>query len=221
MLAPGRAAAEDPEPKAQAAEGAKAAPGERREARQKVREAMREGRRDERQKLQTARGEAREEISEARREAREAVREAHAKLREARAQAGEDRTQRRRAARAARWKSLRDRIRAAPRGRVPAGEPSAAAAQVPPEVRAELLVHARRMARIDRVAAVAGKRGDEKALKRIDAVREKEGARHAARMAELLDPTTAEPAAALEDEAEHDQEAQADDEEQPDEEDEP
>lgn len=160
----------------------------RREARGEIREAARsgdrEGAREARQALREEAAEARGEAREERREAREARGEA----REARGEARGERRDARAEQRARRLATLTQRL-----GLEEGARPAQA---LDAQTRAELRTHARRVARIRRMRAVAEEGGREALVERIDALMTRENARHERRLERIaghpLQPAAAE-----------------------------
>jgi hypothetical protein len=135
-----------------------AQPKERREDRQDRREDRREDRQDRREDRQDRREDRREDRQDRREDRQEARQERRQDRRE--------------------W---RDRRRAARRAFIDKWGPI----YKQPVVRAELAIHARRMARLARMRTLATEAGKDKLVQQIDNTVAKENARHDKRMAAL------------------------------------
>lgn len=144
-------------------------PEEIREAQREAREEMREKREELREEQREAR-EARSESSEREREARKAERLAAGKRQEARrAQADKKREEQ--------WKDLSKK----------AGKSDAQPSDLPPPLRNELRLHARRSAKLDRIETIAKEKDDEELVDRVKELRKKENERHEARVEKLVE----------------------------------
>ncbi|MAQ15216.1 MAG: hypothetical protein CMN30_10540 [Sandaracinus sp.] len=126
------------------------------------------------------RDDAVEEAQEDVEDAREEVLEARNDAREERVEARHEARQSARAERRERWEELR--------GPLGVEQPRA----VPPAVRAELRVHARRMAKLQRISDLADGADDDTNEDRAERLMEREQARHRARMQALTGGAAAE-----------------------------
>ncbi len=143
--------------------------GEIREARQEAREEIQEKRKALREQQREAR-EAKGGLSEQEREARRAEKMAARKQRAARrARADKKRTER--------WRSLSKR----------AEKPDAKPGDMPPPMRHELRVHEHRMAKLDRIEAIAEEKDNDKLVDRVKELRKKEKKQHEAKMDKLIE----------------------------------
>jgi hypothetical protein len=158
-----------------------------------ARDQMQEAREQVKSAVDKAPDEARVAMEKARAEGREAVQQARDAMKDAReslkqalpGMAGpKDRAERARYARRMAWHAMMHRVH----------RPS----DIPPAMREELRHHARRMARLARIRAIASDKKDEAVTKRCDALITREQARHQAKMAQLdkaLPPPAPRPAA--------------------------
>jgi ferritin-like metal-binding protein YciE len=138
------------------------------EARDQVKSAVDKAPDEARAAMEKARAEGREAMQQA----RDAMKEARESLKQALPGAGpKERAERARYARRMAWHAMMHRVR----------RPS----DIPPAMREELRHHARRMARLARIRAIATDKKDEAVTKRCDALITREQARHETKMAQL------------------------------------
>lgn len=145
-----------------------------------AREQIQEAREQVKSAVDKAPDEARAAMEKARSEGREAVQQARDAMKEARESlqqalpglpGAKDRAERARYARRLAWHGMMHRVH----------RPS----DIPPAMREELRHHARRMARLTRIRAIANDKKDVAVTKRCDALITREQARHEAKMAQL------------------------------------
>lgn len=200
----------------EAREAVQKAPEETRAAVQEARSAMKEAQHDVRtaiekapEETRAAVQEAREAVQKARDQGREAIKQAKDAMQKARDQvegalpgAGqESRKQRARYARRVAWHGLMNRVQS----------PSAIA----PVVRQELRHHAGRVAKLQRIRALAAEQHDDPVMQRCDKLLAREQKRHQDKLEHML-PSRAQAAPAADSEDEDPAEAErAEDEEQP------
>jgi hypothetical protein len=153
--------------------------GEARDQMKEARDQMKEARDQMKEAVDKAPDEARAAIEKARAEGREAMQQARDAMKDARdsltqalpGAGAKDRAERARYARRIAWHGLMHRLH----------RPS----DIPPGMREELRHHARRMARLTRIRAIATDKKDQAVSRRCDALITREQARHEAKMTQL------------------------------------